>query len=102
MSAPKCHYCNGTGFIKHIQDLGDREFTEQWNCPACNHPVVKSLQSQNDRLVRALEKVDASWQRHGPRIIESRGGLGDNRVCEVNESIEEAQTLLTEIKKGQG
>jgi hypothetical protein len=55
----------------------------------------RRLMDENARLREALLAIVASWNRHGPRIIESRGGLQDNRVNEVNESIEQAEKALT-------
>jgi hypothetical protein len=56
---------------------------------------IGELEEENKRLREALEPVVASWKRHGPRIIESRGGLEDNRVSEVNGAIDNAAKALT-------
>lgn len=58
--------------------------------------LTKPLEDENKRLREALEGVTAAWERHSGRIIESRGGLdNDNRVNEVNDSIENAAKALT-------
>lgn len=64
--------------------------------------TVDSLQSQlaaskasRKELAEALTAIVLSWKRHGGRIIESRGGLIDNRVSEVNGAIEDGDKALT-------
>ncbi len=53
-------------------------------------------EAKSKELVKLLDDIVAAWDRHGPRIIESRGGLEDNRVCEVNDAIEKANAVRKE------
>lgn len=101
MSEHHCLYCclcfkSLTIDECNINEMGAREDV----CRQCaQEERIALLQSQKERLVEALEGIIAAWNRHGGRIIESRGGLEDNRVSEVNGAIEGGEQVLTEIQK---